>query len=586
MRIEADAVVQATNIGHYIGQWVPLKQEGRDLVGVCPLHNEKTGSLHVHIEERYFKCFGCGAGGDVIKFAQLHLGIGFQEALRAVADFSGITGGSDQPRRLAPPAQPAEREAVIESPRGPCVAKYLYTDAAGNYLHEVWRFEPGKNGRKKDFSQGYRGTDGEMVWKGYPDPVLYRLPAVTSASEVILCEGEKDAETCERLGYVGTTPPAGSNAVFTASMAESLAGKTVYLMPDNDEAGEKRGKQLAAALRGKAHVVVFRSRVGKDITDWVDAAGVAEVTAAIEALRTETARERLKGLLSVEQIMERVEGGAAAFADPTRRPKGLMTGFSRIDDMTLGMFPGDLIIVAGRPGMGKTALAMNIAVNITKAENPVAVSIFSLEMSSEQLLTRMVCAEAYINAQAFRANYLTQDERSRFGRILGKVSTFPLRIDDHSAASVKYMRSQLEGQKSGLVVVDYLGLMTGQKAENRVQQVSAITRELKLLAKDLRAPVMLVAQLNRSTETRPAGGNVPQLSDLRESGSIEQDADQVWFIYRPEYYKPEREELRGIAEIIIAKQRNGPVGKVKLAWLGQYTKFEDLAADREHGEGI
>jgi replicative DNA helicase len=285
------------------------------------------------------------------------------------------------------------------------------------------------------------------------------------------------------------------------------------------------------------------------------------------------------------QIIEEFEGGIGAFLDPSRRVSGLASGYYKLDEMTSGFHAGELIIIAARPAMGKTALALNIAQRIaTRETDPRPVAVFSLEMSSEQLLTRLVCAEAHVDQQKFRLGYLNQDERRMLQMAALKLAEAPLFIDDTAASNLmdihaKLRRIQAEHGLS-LVVIDYLQLMSGRgRQENRTQEVSGISRGLKLLAKELKVPFLVLSQLNRGPETRTVGDNMPQLSDLRESGSIEQDADMVWFIYRPEYYKPDREDVRGLAEIIIAKQRNGPTGKVKLAFLRQFTKFENLADD-------
>jgi len=561
-------VVDQTDIAAYIGQYVHLQREGRELVALCPFHKEKSPSFHVQVEKRLWNCFGCSTGGNVIQFAQKFHGMPFPEALLAVAQFSGVS-------------EPLDTAPVDSGPATVNVARkhtatYYYHGPDGAELFQVWRYEPGRNGRKKDFSQCYQDPEtGEMVWQKYPDPVLYRLPAVIAADEVWLVEGEKDAETIERLGFVGTTSPGGSNAAFTVPMIESLAGKSVFLIPDADEPGEKRGRQLQALLAGKCSLTVFRVQQGKDITEWVEAAGDDAVVAAMEAVREYAKRDRLRGLLTVEQIIDRSGIGYDAFCDVSKRPKGVSTGFVKLDTLTLGLFPGQLVVVAGRPAMGKTALAMNIAVNVAKAGFPV--NVFSLEMSSDELLTRMACSEARVSGSKFRLGYINAQERRAIGAELGNLNQIPLLIDDHAGASAEYIHESIKRTAPGLVVIDYLGLMSAKKAENRVQQVSAITRGLKLMAKEMRCPVLLVAQVSRAAETRASGSNVPQLSDLRESGSIEQDADMVWFVYRPEYYKPDRDDLKGLAEVIIAKQRNGPVGKVRLAWIGECTRFDNLA---------
>jgi replicative DNA helicase len=287
-------------------------------------------------------------------------------------------------------------------------------------------------------------------------------------------------------------------------------------------------------------------------------------------------------LATPRQIVAEYDGGINAFLDPSKRLKGTGTGFYKLDEMTGGLHPGDLFILAARPSMGKTALALNIAHHVaTKGEQ--AVAIFSLEMSKESLLTRMLCAASRVDSQRFRAGYLNAEERRRLQAGLNELVQAPIFIDDTAGVHLmdihaKLRRLQAE-RKLGLVVVDYLQLMTGRgRFENRNQEVSSMSRGLKLLAKELGVPMLVLSQLSRATETRQ-GDHRPQLSDLRESGSIEQDADLVGFIFREEVYKRDREDLRGLAELIVAKQRNGPVGKVDLVFLHHLTKFENRAED-------
>jgi len=298
-------------------------------------------------------------------------------------------------------------------------------------------------------------------------------------------------------------------------------------------------------------------------------------------------------LVNPKRILEEFDGGINAFLDPSKRIKGLSTGFLRLDEMTGGLHEGDLVILAARPSMGKTALALNIAQHVALRpgeEQPVAV--FSLEMSRESLLTRMICAAARVDQQKFRASYLNQDERRRLAKAASDLVQSPLFIDDTSGAHLMDIHAKLRRLKSehglGLVVIDYLQLMSGRgRYENRNQEISTISRGLKLLAKDLKVPMLVLSQLNRAPEIRQ-GDHRPQLSDLRESGSIEQDADLVAFIFREEVYKPQDESLRGLAELLIAKQRNGPTGKVNLVFLKEFTKFEnrtnDLGEDVMGGE--
>jgi replicative DNA helicase len=283
-------------------------------------------------------------------------------------------------------------------------------------------------------------------------------------------------------------------------------------------------------------------------------------------------------------IVEQFPGGVGAFLDPSQRIRGLSTGFAKFDEMTGGLNGGELFILAARPSMGKTALALNIAQHIAthpRLRKPVAV--FSLEMSSASLLTRLLCAAARVDQHKFRAGFLNQDERRRLQVALADLMDAPLFLDDTAGVNLMDVHSKLRRLKNehglSLVVIDYLQLMSSRgRSENRNQEVSAISRGLKLMAKDLDVPFLVLSQLSRASETRP-GDHKPQLSDLRDSGSIEQDADLVAFIYREEVYKRDREDIKGLADLIIAKQRNGPIGVVPLRFLGQFTRFENRAED-------
>jgi len=289
-------------------------------------------------------------------------------------------------------------------------------------------------------------------------------------------------------------------------------------------------------------------------------------------------------LINPQRILEDFDGGINAFLDPSKRIKGLSTGFLKLDEMTGGLHPGELVILAARPSMGKTALALNIAQHVASQPNEKqTVAVFSLEMSRESLLTRMICAGARVDQQKFRAGYLNQDERRRLAKTASELVQAPLYIDDTSGTHMMDIHAKLRRLKAehglSLVVIDYLQLMSGRgRYENRNQEISTISRGLKLLAKDLKVPMLVLSQLNRAPETRP-GDHRPQLSDLRESGSIEQDADLVAFIFREEVYKQEDERLKGLAELLVAKQRNGPTGKVNLVFLKEFTKFENRTND-------
>lgn len=312
-----------------------------------------------------------------------------------------------------------------------------------------------------------------------------------------------------------------------------------------------------------------------------------QILAGAEEALLKLGESRVKsGLITPRRIIEEYQGGFNAFLDPSRRVKGVSTGFIKFDEMTGGLHGGELIVLAARPSMGKTALALNIAQHVAmKLQQPVA--IFSLEMSRESLVTRLLCATARVDSHRFRAGYLNAQERNRLQAAAWQLAEAPLYIDDTAGAGLMEMHAkvrrlqqeiQQEKGKLALVIVDYLQLMSGRgRFENRNQEISTISRGMKLLAKELNVPMLVLSQLSRAPETRQ-GDHRPQLSDLRESGSIEQDADVVAFIFREEVYRRDREDLHGVAELLLSKQRNGPIGKIELVFLHAQTKFENPAA--------
>jgi replicative DNA helicase len=262
---------------------------------------------------------------------------------------------------------------------------------------------------------------------------------------------------------------------------------------------------------------------------------------------------------------------------------GVPTGFSQIDELTTGLQKSDLIIVGGRPSMGKTAFSLNIAQYVgAHMKEPVA--IFSLEMSKEQLAFRMLCSEAMVDSNSIRKGFIKKEDWHRLTNAAGNLASAPIFIDDSAGMTVLEMRAKARRLKAehglSLVIVDYLQLMRGRgNAERREQEISEISRSLKALAKELRVPVIALSQLNRGVESRTE--KKPTLADLRESGAIEQDADVIIFLYRDEVYNKKREDNKGKAEIIIAKQRNGPTGEIPLTFLSHCTRFENYA-DREY----
>jgi replicative DNA helicase len=294
------------------------------------------------------------------------------------------------------------------------------------------------------------------------------------------------------------------------------------------------------------------------------------------------------GFSDIAAIVKDSFGSIDALYEQGREVTGLATHYIEFDRMTSGLQESELIIIAARPSMGKTAWAINIAENAAVRGGKV-VAVFSLEMSKASLLRRMLASQALVNSKAIQTGMLMREDRAKLITGLEKLMESKIFIDDTPGITLAEMRAKARRLKQqqgklDLIVIDYLQLMTGSSSnakgfENRTQEVSAISRGLKALAKEMRVPVVALSQLSRASEQR-GGDKKPLLSDLRESGSIEQDADVVCFIHREEYYDRENEDLKGKAEIIIAKQRNGPTGVVPLAYLADFTRFENL----QHGD--
>jgi replicative DNA helicase len=313
----------------------------------------------------------------------------------------------------------------------------------------------------------------------------------------------------------------------------------------------------------------------------------------VEARLAEVADSAIqRGFSNIPEIVANSFGSIDALYEQGREVTGLATHYIEFDKMTSGLQNSELIIIAARPSMGKTAWAINIAQNCAVKDGKV-VAVFSLEMSKESLLRRMLASEAMVGSRKLQTGFIPREDKGKLIAALDRLMTSKMFIDDTPGITLAEMRAkarrlrQQEGSLD-LIVIDYLQLMTGSsgnsktKFENRTQEVSSISRGLKALAKELKVPVVALSQLSRGSEQR-TGDKKPLLSDLRESGSIEQDADVVAFIHREEYYNREDEDLKGKAEIIIAKQRNGPTGSVQLAYLSDFTRFENL--DTAHGGG-
>ncbi len=288
-----------------------------------------------------------------------------------------------------------------------------------------------------------------------------------------------------------------------------------------------------------------------------------------------------KNFRHIREVLGDVYGHLHELNTNREATRGTQTGFSALDRVLAGLGKSDLVLVGARPGMGKTSFALNIATNVAK-QTKKKVCIFSLEMSAEQLVNRVLSSEALVNSYALRTGELSPEDWEHLAVAAGELAGCDILIDDSSGLTVTAMKAKLRRvQNLGMVIIDYLGLMQGDHhTDNRVQEISEITRSLKILAKELMVPVICCAQLSRGPESRT--DKKPMLSDLRDSGSIEQDADTVIFLYRSEYYKTgEANQDTSVAEVIIAKNRHGSTGTVNMGWNGQFTKFITIDNDQE-----
>jgi replicative DNA helicase len=332
-----------------------------------------------------------------------------------------------------------------------------------------------------------------------------------------------------------------------------------------------------ATLRGLIEAGGEVARLGwerpGETTDLVDRA--EQIIFELSQNRVTSEFSHIEELLkeSFERITALYEAGAEVTGTPS--------GFHDLDRLTSGFQPGNLVIIAARPSMGKSALGLCVAANLgVRHELPVA--LFTLEMSKSEVTQRLMCSEAKVESQRLRTGKLAVDDWPRLTTACDKLAKAPIYVDDTGSITMMELRSKARRLKSkqpalGLIIVDYMQLMTsGTTAENRVQEVSQISRSLKVLARDLDVPILAMSQLSRAVEQRH--DKRPILSDLRESGSIEQDSDLVLFVYRDEYYHGEESDQQGLAEVILSKHRNGPTGSIKLSFLKRYAKFADLAA--------
>jgi replicative DNA helicase len=377
-------------------------------------------------------------------------------------------------------------------------------------------------------------------------------------------EGSEDKDKTGGIAYLGSLSQNTPSALNIRRYAELV----------HERAVQRRLAQVATDIAETA-----LSPSGKDVRQLLDEAEIRILQIGEDSSRSQTGFLAIQPVLAT--VMERID--ELYHRENPSDVTGVPTGFVDLDSKTAGLQGGDLIIVAGRPSMGKTAFALNMAENVA-IDTGLPVAVFSMEMGGTQLAMRMLGSISRVDQHRMRTGRLNDDEWGKLSSAMGKLHDAPIFIDETAALNAMELRSrarrlQRQCGQLGLIVIDYLQLMSGSNqgsTENRATEISEISRGLKALAKELKVPVVALSQLNRALEQR--NDKRPMMSDLRESGAIEQDADVILFIYRDEVYFPDKPESRGLAEVIIGKQRNGPIGKVELTFLGQYTRFENRAS--------
>jgi replicative DNA helicase len=455
------------------------------------------------------------------------------------AQTGSAQGGSTQAGRSAGPLVPPQNLEAEESVLG---AMLLSATAVGT-VSEIL-----------DASDFYRESHSKLylaalgLWaKGEP------VDAITLANELDERGQLEQIGGQARVAELAALVPSTSNVEHYARIVKEMA-----------------------TLRGLVRAGQEITRLGQDrpgeVLDLVDRA--EQIVFELGQQRITSDFSHIEVLLkeSFERITQLYEAGVEI--------TGIPSGFRELDHLTSGFQPGNLVILAARPSMGKSSLGFCIAANLgVRSETPVA--LFTLEMSKSEVTQRMMCSEAKVELQRLRSGRLAPEDWPRLTAACDRLTKAPIYVDDTGSTTIMELRSKARRLKSrepslGLIIVDYLQLMTsGATVENRVQEVSQISRALKVLARDLEVPILAMSQLSRAVEQRQ--DKRPILSDLRESGSLEQDADLVFFVYRDEYYHGEESDQQGVAEVILAKHRNGPTDSVKLSFLRRYAKFADLA---------
>jgi replicative DNA helicase len=546
--VTKDYLISQLDVEVYYRNHLQLQKKGKEHVAKCFMHDDTRPSLAVNLDNGLWNCPVCNVGGSVFDLHMKKYGVDFKTAMQEIAEEQYIT---------------------MEEPK--VVASYQYTNRDGHHLYDKLRYEPGRNGGKKSFC--FKSVAG---LERMHDPVFYNLPAIIKSKWVIIVEGEKCADKLIEWGLPATTLDSGSSSKWYDSYTELLQDKQVVILPDNDIAGKEYAERVAANLK-KVKIVELNVPVKGDIIDWSgDKQELLKIIKDTPLWSPVRPYVPIRSLV-VEAVHEMLYG------DPASR--GVLTGLSDIDELGGCFRRQDLIVIAGRPSMGKTALGVTIMRNMAKTKNPVL--MFSLEMSAQQLTERLLCQEQDACMHDINRRYNHEENCLKITKSAQAIADLPIWIDETGGIFIEQMAKRIpqaiEEQGIKCVFVDYLQLMQadGANPEKRVAYIGHITRNLKRLAKENNIPIVLLAQLSRKTEERQE--KRPSLADLRDSGEIEQDADMVILLYRDEYYNKDSKDA-GIAEAIVAKYRNGKTGTARLAFIEESMRFANLSNWNEYDD--
>lgn len=536
-----DYLLSQLNAEGYYRNHLSLTKKGREHVATCFMHEDNHPSLSVNLDKGLWHCPVCDVGGDVITLHMKKYFVDFKTAINEIAEEQGIT---------------------MEKPK--LVASYAYTNRDGHHLYEKQRYEPGINGGKKSYC--FKSVAG---LERMHDPVFYNLPAIINSKWVIIVEGEKCADKLIEWGLPATTLDSGSSSKWYPEYTKLLSDKQVVILPDNDPPGKEYAERLTTHLQ-KVKIVELDVPLKGDIVDWS-----GDKQELLQLIKDSPLWEPTRPWSSVKSLIQPTYHDML-FVDPASR--GVLTGFETIDSRGGCFRRGDLIVIAARPSMGKTALAISIMLNMAKQGNPSM--FFSLETSVQQVTERLLCQvkDVSLNDVNTRKNHEYNIKQLTQASI--ELAEYPIYLDDTTSLSIESMsdRIALAVKELGIkcVFVDYIQLMntTTKTHDNDAAFLSYIAKNLKKMAKDNDLPIVALAQVNRACVSRP--NKRPAMADIKGSSGIEDAADVIAMLYRDEYYSPTSDDA-GKAELIFVKWKTASTGIDKIAFLPESMRFANLS---------